>query len=87
MSFVSDFKKIDEGVFLPVVDAELLEAVDGEVLEAGDVEDADVVGGALEGDALVDLGHDVVEEARVRRLGQCVPIWESGGLIEISLVW
>ena len=71
---------------VPVVDAELLEAVDGEVLEAGDVEDADVVGGALEGDALVDLGHDVVEEARVGRLGQRVPVWESGGLIEISQV-
>ena len=56
--------------YIPVVDAKLLEAVDGEVLEAGDVEDADVVRGALEGDALVDLGHDVVEEAGVGGLGE-----------------
>ena len=66
-----------KGAHLPVVDAELLEAVDGEVLESGDVEDADVVGGPLEGDALVDLGHDVVEEAGVGRLGQRVPSTRS----------
>ena len=46
---------------IPVVDAKLLEAVDREVLEAGDVEDADVVRGPLEGNAVVDLGDDVVE--------------------------
>ena len=47
-------------LLVAVVDAELLEAVDGEVLEPGDVQDADVVGRPLKGNALqvrVKMNH------------------------------
>ncbi len=59
-------------LLVAVVDAKLFETVDGEVLEASDVQHADVVRRRLERDALVDAVHDVVEQAAVDRLSQCV---------------
>lgn len=54
--------------------------------KASDVQDADEVGGGVEGEALVDSGHHVVEQAAVHGLRQGVPSvvsllhfeWHSG---------
>ena len=43
-----------------------------QLTEARDVQHADVVAGRAEGDALVDDGHDVVEQPRVDALGERV---------------
>lgn len=41
--------------------------------KASDVQDADEVGGGVEGEALVDPGHHVVKQAAVNGLRQGVP--------------
>lgn len=41
--------------------------------KTSDVQDADEVGGRFEGEALVDSGHHVVEQAAVHGLRQGVP--------------
>lgn len=51
--------------------------------ESCNVQYSDVIGGALEGKALVDPGHNVVKEADVEGLGQGVPgvgrlVWFQG---------
>lgn len=41
--------------------------------KASDVQDADEVGGVVEGEALVDSGHHVVKQTAVHGLCQSVP--------------
>lgn len=45
----------------------------GILTKTSDVQDADEVGGGVEGEALVDPGHHVVEQAAVHGLRQGVP--------------
>lgn len=61
--------------------------------KASDVQDADEVGGGVEGEALVDSGHHVVKQTAVHGLCQSVPgvvglldfEWHSGKDTKIGL--
>lgn len=57
-------------LLVAVVDAELFEGVGFEELKASNIEDADVIDGVSERDAVVDASDNVVEETTVDGFAQ-----------------